>query len=234
MTNQQIARIMILLVLFACIANIEASQRTKQDCDQMLNGTEYGVNVLHDESTGGLNYFATWNCYRQIGIEHPEYLEKGIQLCEEEYNRTGDRLSVQNIGDIYMALGEIYNDSSKYDTAIEWYLKGCEHERRIKYNCGFEYAQIALCYALKGDTENACKWCEESNKESPGFSNCAIDFALQSYPKPTNCGYSSDNSKSSSDNGSGFPVIPLVGGFLVLVLIVAAFFLLKGKKRKGK
>jgi tetratricopeptide (TPR) repeat protein len=237
MTNKHIG-IIVLLVLFTSMITTEAKQRTKEYCDQMLNQTEYGVRVLHEGTTDGRNYFVTWNCYREIGIEHPEYLEKGIQICEEEYNRTKGTLPARDLGEIYMSLAAIYNDASKYDTAIEWYLKSCEYERRIKYDCSLEYAKIALIYALKGDPENACKWCEESNKESPGFSNCATDFQSKwDYPNPTHCGYDTNSGSSrSGGSSSGFDVSSLLipAGVLLVLAVLAAFFLARRRKQKKK
>jgi tetratricopeptide (TPR) repeat protein len=229
---------MILLVLFSCIANIEALQRTKEDCDYILSAAESSLRI--GETQASINYFASWKCYKEIGIEHPEFLQKAIQLAEGDYEKLKDTYSARHLGEIYTSLGEIYNDSSKYDTAIEWYLKSCEYERRIKYNCAFEYASIADCYAHKGDTENACKWCEESNKEGPGFMRCNIAFISKwDYPKPTSCGYKTDNSGSSSgsdSSSSGFDVSSLLipVGVLLVLAVLAAFFLIKKRKQKKK
>lgn len=235
MTNKQIMGLLILLVLFIGMITTEARQRTKEECDQMLNDTELSLRIGDREV--GRNFWATWTCYKAIGIEHPEYLEKGIQLTEEDYEKRSDTEPARNMGEIYMSLAAIYNDSSYYDSAIEWYLKSCEYERRINYNCAFEYAKISICYILKGDTENACKWCEESNKESPKFMDCATDFTFQNFPKTTHCGYSPDNSESSSSSGgssSGFDVSSLLipAGFLLVLVVLSAFFLVGNRNQK--
>jgi tetratricopeptide (TPR) repeat protein len=230
------------ILLMACIlllmtAVYAVSNNTEADCEKLVAlGPKMGSHEVE-----AAYYFSAWNCYRGIGMNKSEYLEKAIQTDEDHYKNTnGSSDPAQSLADIYMSLAKIYQDPAQYDTAIEWYLKSCEYQRRIKYQCSFEYAKIALIYALKGDPENACKWCEESNKERPGFMRCGKDFRSKDFPNPTQCGYDSDNSKSSgsSSGGSSFDfdasslLLPVC--VLLVLAVLAAFFLIKRRKQKKK
>jgi tetratricopeptide (TPR) repeat protein len=120
------------------------------------------------------------------------------------------------------------------DLAEEELLKEINEELNSKHpsyaGVSLDYTSLSDCFHLINDTEKTCMYCGKSNEYSSKES--MID-CVRIYGCLKESVNSPDNS-SSGDNSGGFPIVPVVGGLIVLVLIASAFFLLKGKKGKGR
>jgi hypothetical protein len=114
------------------------------------------------------------------------------------------------------------------DLAEEELLKEINADQRYG---GSNYISLADCFHLVNDTEKTCMYCDKDNeysaKKNLGSTNCVVHYGC---PKDST---GSSDSSSSGENSGEFPVVPVVGVLFVIVLVVAAFFLLKAKKSKG-
>ncbi len=165
------------------------------------------------------------------------------------YNKTGDKgnacsanVQINNVFSAYRKLSTCYYKAGNRSAALElldkveeWGGKELEWDNKCypdpDGNRADLYDSLSEFYKAINMSEKSCYYCKENNKYTK-----IAKITCKYYGCPPDDSGSSNPSSDVGGNGggSGFPVVPVaIGGLIVLILIVA-FFLLKGKRNKVK
>ena len=111
-----------------------------------------------------------------------------------------------------------------YNTYVYFYEALKEHD------CNLLNKSPDKCYKIYNDNSNkSCYYCKEYNKYTKTakreckYDGCPPEDSQQVNPTP-----------GAGNKGEGIPVAPIAIGGIIALILISAFFLLKGKKRKAK
>jgi hypothetical protein len=220
-----------LIMLIFSVSIVHASSCDKSDTEEsVLYGTQ-AEDVGHWATAAG-HYRIAATCYEG---DHDwdnaiKYQRKAIEMEKKANMSYG--LGYKMVSGYYSKKGSGFEKEIREncDLAEEAMLREINEPGYV--GAALDYHSLADCFDLVNDTEKACKYCTKANEDSVTYGSGSWNCASYGCPKSSNPTPSDTGSSSGID--SSFPVIPVVGGLIALVLIVVAFFLLKGRKRKDK